>query len=131
MSGATTLGDLAALVRSKNAGPFRYTLDVVFSDEEAYRAAKRSAVLSPERVAKLYKIPLEDVIGIRSFDAARAIKITLRRAVPSGSPGDTDVYGAQQHAPLLTLEIGVPEAYRLTSEPLAFDLDYQTQGGDT
>jgi hypothetical protein len=31
----------------------------------------------------------------------RAIKFTLPRAVCAGSPGDGDVYGAQQHGPLL------------------------------
>jgi hypothetical protein len=28
----------------------------------------------------------------------------MRRPVVSGSPGDSDVYGAQQHAPLLDIE---------------------------
>jgi hypothetical protein len=30
-----------------------------------------------------------------------AIKFTLPRKVCAGSPGDGDVYGAQQHGPLL------------------------------
>ncbi|MDB5851284.1 MAG: hypothetical protein JWP29_5036, partial [Rhodoferax sp.] len=30
-----------------------------------------------------------------------AIKFSMPRAICAGSPGDGDVYGAQQHAPLL------------------------------
>jgi hypothetical protein len=39
------------------------------------------------------------------YPAGRAIKIVLARAVMAGDPGDRDVYGAQQHAPLLEVEI--------------------------
>ena len=34
------LGDLAKLVRSKNAGPFWLTIDIIFDDAEAYRRAR-------------------------------------------------------------------------------------------
>ena len=104
----TTLGDLATLVRSKNAGPFRYTLDVVFSDDATYRRVVDSGVVTAERIAELYGLAVDAVTTVRTFDAARAIKVTLRRSIPSGSPGDGDVYGAQQHAPLLTLEVPMP-----------------------
>jgi hypothetical protein len=33
----------------------------------------------------------------------RAIKYVLPRTVVAGSPGDGDVYGAQQHAPMLDI----------------------------
>jgi hypothetical protein len=36
------------------------------------------------------------------FEEACAVKATIVRPVVSGDPGETDVYGAQQHAPLLT-----------------------------
>ena len=35
-----TLGDLAKLVRSKNAGPFWLTIDIMFDDADAYRRAR-------------------------------------------------------------------------------------------
>ena len=50
-------------------------------------------------------------MGIYFWDPARAVKITLRRAVSSGAPGDDDVYGAAMHMPLMGLVIagaGVP-----------------------
>ena len=36
-----TLGELAKLVRSKNAGPFWLTIDIMFDDADAYRRARR------------------------------------------------------------------------------------------
>jgi hypothetical protein len=39
------------------------------------------------------------------YPAALAIKIVMDRLVGSGDIGDRDVYGAQQHAPLLDLEL--------------------------
>ena len=39
------------------------------------------------------------------FAPALAVKITLPREIASGDVGDRDVYGAQQHAPLLDIEL--------------------------
>ena len=36
---------------------------------------------------------------------ALAIKVTLPRPIVAGTPGDRDVYGAQQHRPLLDIEL--------------------------
>ena len=45
-----------------------------------------------------------DILGIVYFEPAYAVKVTIRRQMPSGAVGDTDIYGAQQHAPLLGIE---------------------------
>jgi hypothetical protein len=39
------------------------------------------------------------------YAPARAFKATLPRLIPAGAFGDSDVYGAQQHAPLLEVDI--------------------------
>jgi len=39
------------------------------------------------------------------FDPGNAIKFTLYRLRPSGSPGDPDIFGAQQYAPPLDVEV--------------------------
>ena len=44
-------------------------------------------------------------LSIVWFDKARAVKATIRRPLASGDVGERDVYGAQQHAPLMNLEI--------------------------
>ena len=95
------LWTLTRIIRSKNAGPFQLTIDLLFRSDSDYEWVSRSGVLSRESVARAYNIAIEQVQGVYFWDAARAIKITLDRAVSAGSPGDNDCYGAQQHAPLL------------------------------
>jgi len=99
------LRSLATVIRSKNAGPFRLTLDILFRDAETYQRLKTSGAITPELIAGLYRLPADRVTDFVWFDPGRALKITLVRPVSSGAPGDTDVYGAQQHAPLLGLEL--------------------------
>ena len=98
------LADVAQVVRSKNAGPRRLTLDVMFATDAEYRLAAQSPGLSREAVGALYGVPAEAVTVI-PYPAGRAIKLVLARAVMAGDPGDCDVYGAQQHAPLLGIEL--------------------------
>jgi len=62
-------------------------------------------VLSAERVAELYRIPRERVTDFVVFEPANAIKFTIRRERSSGSPGEGDVFGAQQYAPLFDIEV--------------------------
>jgi hypothetical protein len=40
-------------------------------------------------------------VQVIPFAAPNAIKVVPDRPVVAGSPGDADVYGAQQHRPLL------------------------------
>jgi len=102
----TRLAELAKVVRSKNAGALLLTLDVMFEDEATYRRVRDSGALDPVRIAALYAVS-HNAVSIIPYDVAYAIKITLPRAHASGDPQDGDVYGAQQHAPLL--EIDVPD----------------------
>ena len=99
------LTELARVIRSKNAGPFELTFDIIFKDAETYERVKQSGVFSPELFAELYHIPVEKVLNFCFFDQARAIKATIARTVSSGTVGDSDVFGAQQHAPLLEIEV--------------------------
>ena len=101
------LTELASVIRSKNSGPYELTLDVIFKDKKSYEAACAAKVINKTTIAKLYGIPETDVIGIVEFSPANAIKATIVRPYPSGALGETDVYGAQQHAPLLDLAIEV------------------------
>ncbi|MBO6948400.1 MAG: DUF4387 domain-containing protein [Rhodospirillales bacterium] len=98
------LMDIARVVRGKNAGALQLTLDVMFEDEETYRKVRDSGVLSPRTIAPLYGVT-DNEVAIIPFDVAKAIKITVPRRIRSGSPGDTDVYGAQQHVPLMQIDL--------------------------
>jgi hypothetical protein len=98
-----TLSDVATVIRSKNAGPFLLTLDVFFTDLAAFRKVRDAGTITPERISAQYRIPQSDICEITFFEPAAALKITLKRPVSSAAPGDTDVFGAQQHMPLAGL----------------------------
>lgn len=101
------LEDLATVLRSKNAGPFQITIDVLFEDEATYRRVRDSLAMAPAQIAPLYGVPSQ-LVTVIPFDRVRAIKITFPRQSGergSGSAFDRDVYGAQQHGPLAEIEI--------------------------
>lgn len=105
MTKAVKLREIAAVIRSKNAGPFRLTLDILFKDHETYRKVKASRAITPDLIARLYRLHPNQITHFVEFDPGKAIKATFVRPVSSGAIGDTDVYGAQQHAPLLDIVI--------------------------
>ena len=96
-----TLKDVSNVIRSKNAGPYELTLDVLLKDDELFTKLRQADVINKKTIASLYRIPEEDVLSIVYFPNARAIKATIVRPLPSGDMGERDVYGAQQHAPLV------------------------------
>ena len=102
---ADKLVDLAKMLRSKNSGPFMITLDALFTLPETYFRVKTSGVINEVTVRKLYNLDATEPISIVFFDNALGIKITFNRKVSSGTALDRDVYGAQQHAPLMDLLI--------------------------
>ena len=101
----TRLTDLANVIRSKNAGPYELTLDIIFRDRETYEKVVATGAIDAARISRLYQVPVTDVLELVTFDPAGAIKITIRRPRVAGDVGATDVYGAQQHAPLLGLDL--------------------------
>lgn len=100
-----TLYNLAKVIRSKNSGPFKITLDVLFDEKSKYEKVKHSGILTKEIISKLYNIPKTSITNLVFFDQALGIKITFLREISSGTIGDRDVYGAQQHAPLMNILI--------------------------
>lgn len=101
------LKDVANVIRSKNAGPYELTLDVILKDGEMFDKIKTAGIINADMIAKLYKIPVKDVLSIVYFPNALAIKATIVRPLASGNMGERDVYGAQQHAPLVNYEFEV------------------------
>ena len=104
----TTLQQIAKTIRSKNAGVNQVTFDVIFPDRASYQRVLDSGALTRESVARLYRIDLDRISDFVAFDVANAIKFTLYRSRPSGSPGDWDILGCQQYGPLM--ELVVPES---------------------
>ncbi|WP_432665575.1 DUF4387 domain-containing protein [Wukongibacter baidiensis] len=99
------LYEMAKVIRSKNSGPFKITLDILFDDKSKYEKVKNSEVLTKEKIASLYSIQEASISCLVFFDQALGIKITFLRDISSGTIGDRDVYGAQQHAPLMKIMV--------------------------
>ena len=100
----TILANLARLIRSKNAGPFELTFDVMFDDDATYQRVKCSGAVTREVVARCYGIAPEDV-KFFFCDRALAIKASIPRPYFQGDLRDSDGHGGQQYAPLMDIEI--------------------------
>jgi hypothetical protein len=98
------LWEVTKLVRSKNAGPFVLTFDIMFGDAGVYERVRDSGAVNKKLVAKLYGQPEEDV-QFFNCDNALAIKFSIPRPVTSGDLEDSDIFGGQQYAPLLDIEV--------------------------
>lgn len=101
------INDITNVVRSKNSGPYELTMDLIFSDAETYKKVCDSNQINEDLICDLYKIKKDDIINIINFLPANAIKITIKRPMCSGNIGETDVYGAQQHAPLFGIVLDI------------------------
>lgn len=98
-----TLKDIAMVIRSKNAGPYIFTFDVLFPDRETFDQVVAAGKVSRDSVAAAYRIDAGEVLAFDFHPFAKAMKFSIRRPTVSGAVGDGDIYGAQQHAPLLDL----------------------------
>lgn len=110
-----TLWDLAAVLRSKNAGPFDISLDVMFKTKEDFHAVKNSKFLSAENVSRALDIDKKDIVWMGFFEPALAFKVTIPRfrggkKTPAGSFMENDVHGSQQHVGLGTMNL--PDSLR-------------------
>lgn len=103
------LNEVASVIRSKNAGPYELCFDIIFKDYDTYIASKEAQIITQENFAKLYGIDTDIILNLVYFDPAKAIKITIKRPIASGALGEKDVYGAQQHRPLIDFQFFLPE----------------------
>lgn len=99
-----TIGEVASLVRSKNAGPFWQTLDIFCDTDDDYREVAAPNVVSVETIASLYHVDASTV-RIYRVPALRAMKISFPRPNAQGGIHDRDLHAGQQHVPLLSLHL--------------------------
>jgi len=99
------LAEIAKTIRSKNAGVDKISFDVIFPDRVAYDHVRESGVPSREAVCMIFGIDTAQITDHVEFHPALAIKFTIYRRVPSGSPGDADIFGSQQYGPLLDIDV--------------------------
>ena len=105
--GLLTLGDVASVIRSKNAGPYELTFDVMFPSASIMEAVEATKILDKVNLAQLYGVDEKDVIACMYWKPASAFKFTIPRPRVSGMFGEDDVHGATQHVPLMQLKIPV------------------------
>lgn len=98
------LRDIAKLIRTKNAGPFQLTLDVMFPDERSYLHVVQAKVITVQRMAAFFRVD-EAAVKLFHYAPGNAIKVTVPRLVPCGDPADGDLFGGQQFGPLADLEV--------------------------
>jgi hypothetical protein len=103
---AATFGDVARLIRSKNAGPFWITIDVFFETQAGYLAHQDA--ITAARIAGIYRVA-ESSVRVFGIPRLRVIKISFPRPVTQGGPFDRDMHAGQQHVPLLSAPVQ-PEA---------------------
>ncbi|KLK90630.1 hypothetical protein AA309_24640 [Microvirga vignae] len=104
MSTPMQLQEIARVLRSKNAGPCLVTFDLIFDRSEDFERVRSQVARLRSEVAARYGRS-ENEVRVIDYAPAQAVKITIPRDIMSGDPGDRDVYGAQQHAPLLEIEV--------------------------
>jgi hypothetical protein len=98
------LYEAARLIRAKNAGPFMLTVDILFENAGNYDLVVQSGLLTAAKLAEIYKLPVQSVEYYEVPDA-NAIKFSFPRPCAAGDFEDNDLFGGQQHAPLVELEI--------------------------
>lgn len=100
----TELWQVARLIRSKNAGPFKLTFDIIFKDRESFDLVRGTPAVSAATFAGAYGVP-EDQIEVFEHERVMAIKVSIPRPFSSGAVDDTDVFGGQFHGPLVRLPL--------------------------
>ena len=78
-----TLGTLAKLIRSKNAGPFWITFAQMFETESDFQRVARAGVPTKDWIAETYRVPENDVILVQ-LPQVRAIKFSFARPAHPG-----------------------------------------------
>jgi uncharacterized protein DUF4387 len=96
--------EFTKLIRSKNAGPFELTFDIMFKDREGFERVLKSGKISAEAVARLYGAKLHEVRYF-AIPELLTVKFSLPRRAFSGDVRDTDVYGGQFHGPLVRITV--------------------------
>jgi Domain of unknown function (DUF4387) len=100
----TRLSEVAASIKSANAGASQITMDVAFADETTFERVARSGLLNAEVIARIYRVD-PGAVEIHHYRPAHTIKVTMPRAVLSGGIEENDFDGVQQYIPLLDLEV--------------------------
>ena len=92
-------------VRSKVAGPFWVTMDLMFDSQQSFERYSRSKALSAESIAKIYGV---DPATVKHYPVPKlkVLKISYPRRTPQGGVEERDLHSGQQYTYILDLELG-------------------------
>ncbi len=96
------LGDIAARVRAKNAGPFWLTVDIFCASQADFERLRGG--LDTAAVARAFRTAPERILRFEMPDL-KAIKLSLPRPSVQGARADRDMHGAAFARVLEELEI--------------------------
>lgn len=91
-------------VRSKVAGPFWVTIDLMFDSEENYRRYAGSPALSAEAIGAIYGVEPASVT-LFPIPGLKVLKISYPRRAPQGGVEERDLHSGQQYTYLLDVEL--------------------------
>ncbi len=94
------LKDAVYVLRSKNAGVWHITIDIMFKNKDLYERAKKT--LNKTMFMSIYN---KEKLQYFECDNINTIKISFLRNSSAGNPRERDCLGALQYIPLLNLEI--------------------------
>lgn len=98
------LADVCRHIRSKNAGPFWITVDLFFTDAQAYARWADAPALQTEALAPLFGTEPANVKRFQIPDL-HVLKLSYPRQVPQGGALERDMHGGQQYVRLLDLAL--------------------------
>ena len=102
--GSRTLGECAARVRTKNAGPFWLTIDIFCATDSDYDRVAQSGALTAEVIGQLYRADPATVL-LFQLPELRVIKASFPRPVVQGSFADRDMHSGQQYILLSSIPV--------------------------
>jgi hypothetical protein len=105
--GTQRLADMAAVIRTKNAGINLLTFDLLFNSAESYEAALGSNAFCRANIAKVLGLSPKRIVASYFVDACNAIKITIHRPLVAAGPLERDLFGEQQQTALESLSIPI------------------------
>lgn len=98
------LKEVCRHVRSKVAGPFWVTIDLMFDGQESYDRYVQSDALSAESIGRVYDVD-PDSVQHYPVPNLKVLKISYPRRTPQGGVEERDLHSGQQYTYILDLEL--------------------------
>ena len=99
-----TVREVCRHVRSKVAGPFWVTIDLMFDSQDNYDRYVNSPALSADSIASIYEIDPQTV-SLYPIPQLKVLKISFPRQSPQGGVEERDLHSGQQYTYLVNVEL--------------------------